>query len=263
MFTTAQAVSELERAGVQRNRIAVNREPHDDVVPGTVLEQHPAAGISIARGVTLLVSIAPTTMPDFVGHSVNDASATLSTLNARFTIQNELDGTVADGTVTDQSPAPGAPFAPAVRLTVARKPIATKLGDLKAAGAKPAQSDFETIAGTQYLHSLTWNTTVCANSPPIDVTYNLAGRYRELLATAGLASETENPGAQVHFDIQVDGTNVLAGDLNAQTPVPIDIDLTKHQRLELVFTPNAASSPICSNARVALGRARLLSLGYG
>jgi hypothetical protein len=270
-FTRSQALTELRDAGVDAARIQIALRPRQDVAPGTVLQQHPAPGITVTGRVVLIVSRAPATMPNFVGSGINSARATLSTLGISLTMNVELNSTVADGTVLRQTPAPGTPFTSAVELVVARTPVVTDLGDLAAIGAAPQQSDTATIAGTVYPDSLTWSASVCPGALPVDVAFALGGHYRELSAYAGLATGTANPTDRMHLDVRVDGTIVLAHDLDAQAPVPIVLDVTKHQRIDFAFTPVATTAPgtpgapggpggpKCEDNTVVLGTAHLLS----
>jgi hypothetical protein len=270
-FTRGQAVSQLRNAGVSGGQIKITVRPRQNVAPGTVLEQHPAPGITVTGAVILIVSKAPTMMPNFVGGDINAARVTLSTLSISLTMRVELDSTVPDGTVLRQTPDAGTPFARAITLIVARTPVVTPLGDLTATGVTPKQSDAETIAGTSYADSLTWSDSVCPGARPIDVQFDLGGHYRELTATAGLAAETANPTDRIHLDVRVDGVIVLARDLDTQTPVPIVLDVTKHQRLDIAFTAVAATAPgtpgapggpggpKCATATIVLGSAQLLS----
>jgi NPCBM/NEW2 domain/PASTA domain/zinc-ribbon domain len=255
-----QAFARLGRAGIPPDRVTVKTTPRTDVAPGTVLTQDPAAGLAPSGRVTLTISKAPAKMPNFVGHRINAARATLSTLNVTLTTDDALDGTVADGTILDQSPAAGAPFADALHLTVARTPVPTNLGDLQAVGPAPERSSSQTISGTAYADSLFWDTSVCPGSAPTKVTYNLDARYRRFVAIAGLGSETERAADQVRIHITVDGTVVLAGVLDERRTVPVALDVTGHNQLLLTFTPVPGNSPNCTTAKPALGRARLLAI---
>jgi len=69
--------------------------------------------------VLLTVSKVPPKMPDFVGHGINAARATLSSLNVTFTITDVIDAGVSEGTVLSQVPAAGAPSV-APRLSTMR-----------------------------------------------------------------------------------------------------------------------------------------------
>jgi hypothetical protein len=74
-----------------------------------------------------------------------------------------------------------------------------------------------------------------------------------------LSSDTQDPGDQVLLNISVDGAVVETRNLDRQTPVAIDIDLTMRQKLALTFTPIGGGDPKCSTANAALGHARLSS----
>lgn len=259
-LTRAEATSRLARSGIAADRVIVSTKPRTDVAPGTVLAQDPAPGLVATGKVTLTISSAPSTMPNLVGHNINSASAMLSTLNITFTTEDVLDATVADGTVVQQDPAANAPFARAIHLTVARTPIPTNLADLEAVGPAPTRSSTQTIAGRAFKFGLFWDTSVCPGAAPVQVTYNLDGRYRQFAAIAGLGSESDNATDQVRIHVSIDGTVVLAGVLDKQRTVPIALDVTKHSQLELTFTQVPNNSPTCSTAKSGLGRARLFAI---
>jgi hypothetical protein len=257
-FKVKGAITLLAREGVDVKQILVRRVPRENVGPGTVVQQDPPAGMIVEDGVLLTVSRPPDKMPNFVGKGINAARATLSTLDVKLTVDEALETHLSDGTVLEQTPAGGTPFAKAVHLTVARRPIPTNLGDLYGTGSAPTKADRATIAATAYPDSLLWDVSVCPGAAPPTVTYELGGHYRKLVATAGLSAD-QDPADQVHLDLIVDGSVGLARNLDPQTPVPVDVDLTGHQQLVLMFTPIGGGDPNCATAQAALGRAHLLS----
>jgi hypothetical protein len=259
-FKLSQAITALEKDGVDSGEIDVVRVARTDMSPGTVINQIPSAGMTVDQGVTLTAARAPDTVPNFVGKGVNTVLATLSTLDVKFTVEDLLDAAVSDGTVLAQSPAAGSPFSPTVRLTIARKPIPTNLADLTGTGAPPTPSGATTLAGVAYPDSLSWRVPVCPGTQPVTVSYLLAGHYRKLTTTAGVSADPANPADQVHLDIAVDGVVVVSRNLDQQSSVPVDIDLVAHQQLALTFTAVGATGPRCWNAEATLGRARLLSI---
>jgi hypothetical protein len=262
-FQLSEALAILNREGVDAEHVTVVRVPHLNLGPGTVFEQEPQPGINVFDRVTLTVSRAPDKMPDFVGRNVNAVRATLTTLDVRVTIQDLLDPTHTDGTVLEQTPPKGAPFANAVRLTVSRKPIPTNLGDLTGIGTAPIQTASTTIAGTVYKRSLVWNVSVCPAVPPLSVIYALDGHYRKLLATAGLNPEIQDRADRVHLDITVDGAVVFTRNLDYLNAIPVDIDVTGRKHLVLTLTPLGGGDPRCANAPATLGYPRLLSTADG
>ncbi|MDQ1509663.1 MAG: hypothetical protein QOG50_1507 [Actinomycetota bacterium] len=257
-FKVTEAVSSLAREGVDPKQIMVNRVPRENVGPGTVIDQDPQAGMNVEDFVRLTVSRAPDKVPNFVGKDINTARATLSTLDVTLTVDNALAVSVSDGIVMQQSPAAGAPFAKAIRLTVARKPILINLGDLNLIGSTPMKSA-ATIGATAFPNSLIWDVSVCPGAPTVTASYALGGHYRKLFATAGLSSGTQDPADRVHLDVTVDGEAVMSRSLDLQTPVPIDIDLTGRKRLVLTFTPVGGGDPKCANAAATLGHAQVVS----
>jgi hypothetical protein len=258
-FKLPEARALLRREGVTPEQISVVREQRKDVAPGTVVGQTPRSGMNVVEGVTLTVARLPDKTPNFVGKGINASSATLATLGVKLTIDDALNATVSDGKVLDQTPAAGAPFAKAIRLTVARRPIPTNLGDLNGVGTAPAETTTATIAGTVSRNSAVWQVPVCPGAPPVSVSYLLAGHYNKFAAIAGLRSDNQDPADRVRLDIAVDGVAVFSRDLDMLSTVPIDIDLTDHQQLALTFTPLAGGDPTCRDAPATLGQGRVVA----
>jgi hypothetical protein len=258
-YSKADAISQLTRAGLPAKLITVKTVSRVDVAPGTVVDQAPAAGLTIDTRVLLTVATAPATMPDFTGHGINAARATLSTLDVTIVIDDAIDASVSEGTVLRQVPAAGAPFAHSITLTVSHKPITTKLGDLTPTGDQPIEGESE-IAGTTYRGSVLWRMSVCPGSTAVTATYDLGSRYRRFLATAGLGAETVNPADRVHLDIRVDGVVVLSRNLDKPTPVPVDLDVTQHNQIVFTITPLIPGPQECTPTFASLGHARLLAI---
>ena len=258
-FKLPEARAVLRREGVDPKQISVVRQQRKDVAPGTVVGQTPRSGMNVVEGVMLTVARLPDKMPNFVGKGINTSSATLATLGVKLTIDDALNATVSNGKVLDQTPAAGAPFAKAIRLTVARRPIPTNLGDLNGVGTAPAETTTATIAGALYPNSAVWEIPVCPGAPPVSVSYLLAGHYNKLAATAGLRSDNQDPADRVRLDIAVDGVVVLSRNLDMLSAVSVEIDLTDHQQLALTFTPLAGGDPTCRNAPATLGQGRVVS----
>ena len=191
-YQLSEALSILEREGVDAKQVTVTRVPRLNMGPGTVFEQDPQPGINVFDGVRLTVSRAPDKMPDFVGRGINAARATLTTLDVKVTIQDLLDPTHTDGTVLEQTPPKDAPFANAVRLTgfaqadphQPRRPHrhrdrADRDGRDDRGNRVPAQPGVGHIG--------------VPRAPPVSVAYALDGHYRKLLATTGLGPDTPGP----------------------------------------------------------------------
>ncbi len=262
-YRLSEALALLEREGIDAEEVAVTRVPRLNMGPGTVFEQVPQPGVNVSERVVLTVSRAPDKMPDFVGRHVNAVRATLTTLDVKVTIRDLLDPTHSDGTVLEQTPAGGTPFASAARLTVSRKPIPTNLGDLTGIGDSPIEVASATIAGTPYRRSLVWNISVCPGVPPVSIAYPLDGHYRKLLATAGLSPENEDGADRVHMEISVDGTVVFNRNIDDQNATPVDIDVTGRKHLVFTLAPLGGGDPRCANAPATLGYPRLLSTANG
>ena len=108
----AQAISELEDAGLEVGTITPVPAADDTQEPGTVLEQDPPAGDEVDRGtnVDLTIVAAPdqVAIPDLEGSSVEEAQAALIELGLEPAGPvEEPSDTVDEGSVTRTDPASG------------------------------------------------------------------------------------------------------------------------------------------------------------
>ena len=104
--TLADATNALSGRGLS---IAVaERVPSDQIAPGVILSQNPAAGSPLARGSTVDVTVsaaAPTVaVPDVGGRSASDASAILRQAGFRSDVEYVVDPGATAGAVLKQSP---------------------------------------------------------------------------------------------------------------------------------------------------------------
>ena len=100
-LTTEEAVEELKNAGLELNP-NVRRESSDNVPEGIILGQQPAGGTQIAKGsrIAITVSSGPkmVQVPSLVGLNVEQATATLSSLQLRSTV-TRVDSAKPEGEV--------------------------------------------------------------------------------------------------------------------------------------------------------------------
>ncbi|OEX93190.1 serine/threonine protein kinase [Corynebacterium sp. BCW_4722] len=100
-LTTEEAMEELEKAGLELNP-NVRRESDSNIPEGIILGQQPVGGTQIAKGsrISITVSSGPDMIqvPSLVGLNVEQATATLSSLNLRATVTH-VDSARPDGEV--------------------------------------------------------------------------------------------------------------------------------------------------------------------
>ena len=100
-LTTDEAIEELEKAGLELNP-NVRRESSDNIEEGIILGQQPAGGTQIAKGsrIAITVSSGPdmVQVPSLVGLNVEQATATLSSLQLRATV-TKVDSERPEGEV--------------------------------------------------------------------------------------------------------------------------------------------------------------------
>ena len=100
-LTTEEAVEELKKAGLELNP-NVRRESSDNIPDGIILGQQPAGGTQIAKGsrIAITVSSGPkmVQVPSLVGLNVEQATATLSSLQLRSTV-TRVDSAKPEGEV--------------------------------------------------------------------------------------------------------------------------------------------------------------------
>src|SRR6185436_4454223 len=119
----AQAIGELEDAGIEVGTITPVQAADDTEEPGTILEQDPAAGDEVDRGtkVDLTIVAAPdqVSIPDLEGSSVEDAQAALLDLGLEpGGPTEEPSDTVPEGAVTRTDTASGQEVEPGSTVTI-------------------------------------------------------------------------------------------------------------------------------------------------
>ena len=119
----AQAISEIEDAGLEVGTITPVAAADETQEPGTVLEQDPAAGDEVDRGtavdLTIVESPELVAIPDLEGASVEEAQATLIGLGLEPTGPvEEPSDTVDEGSVTRTDPASGEEVDPGSTVTI-------------------------------------------------------------------------------------------------------------------------------------------------
>jgi serine/threonine-protein kinase len=119
----AQAISEIEDAGLEVGTITPLAAADETQEPGTVVEQDPAAGDEVERGtavdLTIVESPALVPIPDLEGSSVEEAEAALLELGLEPTDPvEEPSDTVDEGSVTRTDPGSGEEVDPGSTVTI-------------------------------------------------------------------------------------------------------------------------------------------------
>ena len=100
-LTAEEAIEELKKAGLELNP-NVRRESSDNIEEGVITSQQPAGGTQIAKGsrIAITVSSGPemVQVPSLVGLNVEQATATLSSLQLRSTVTS-VDSAKPEGQV--------------------------------------------------------------------------------------------------------------------------------------------------------------------
>jgi serine/threonine-protein kinase len=155
----AQALSELEDAGLEVGTITLVAAADETQEPGTVVEQDPAAGDEVERGtavdLTIVESPALVAIPDLEGSSVEEAQAALLELELEPAgPQEEPSDTVDEGLVTRSDPASGEEVEPGSTVTifVSSGPGTVVVPDVTCQSFGSAQSDLRS-AGFEPIRS--------------------------------------------------------------------------------------------------------------
>jgi beta-lactam-binding protein with PASTA domain/predicted Ser/Thr protein kinase len=155
----AQAISEIEEAGLEVGTITPVAAADETQEPGTVVEQDPAAGDEVERGtavdLTIVESPALVAIPDLEGSSVEDAQAALLELELEPAgPQEEPSDTVDEGLVTRSDPASGEEVEPGSTVTifVSSGPGTVVVPDVTCQSFGSAQSDLRS-AGFEPIRS--------------------------------------------------------------------------------------------------------------
>ena len=155
----AQAISEIEDAGLEVGTITPVAAADETQEPGTVVEQDPAAGDEVERGtavdLTIVESPALVPIPDLEGSSVEEAQAALLELELEPAgPQEEPSDTVDEGLVTRSDPASGEEVEPGSTVTifVSSGPGTVVVPDVTCQSFGSAQSDLRS-AGFEPIRS--------------------------------------------------------------------------------------------------------------
>jgi len=155
----AQAISEIEDAGLEVGTITPVTAADETQEPGTVVEQDPAAGDEVERGtavdLTIVESPALVAIPDLEGSSVEEAQAALLELELEPAgPQEEPSDTVDEGLVTRSDPASGEEVEPGstVMIFVSSGPGTVVVPDVTCQSFGSAQSDLRS-AGFEPIRS--------------------------------------------------------------------------------------------------------------
>jgi len=119
----AQAISELEDAGLEVGTLTPVAAADETQEPGTVVEQDPAAGDEVERGtavdLTIVESPSVVAIPELEGSSVEEAQTTLIGLGLEPTDPvEEPSETVDEGSVTRTDPGSGEEVDPGSTVTI-------------------------------------------------------------------------------------------------------------------------------------------------
>ena len=123
--TVEEATKQLEDGGLKLGEIV--EEPSDEVEPGIVISQAPAAGTSQPPDteVSLTVSTGPDSvlLEDLTGRSARDAASTLESLGLTVQSVDEFHPTIEVGSVIRTEPGPGpVPIESTVLLVISKGP---------------------------------------------------------------------------------------------------------------------------------------------
>jgi beta-lactam-binding protein with PASTA domain/predicted Ser/Thr protein kinase len=106
----ADAISELNDAGLAIAEVKQETPKDSDIEPGEVIRTDPEEGEEVEKStkVTLFVASNSLTMDDYLGDSVDEARRKLIDLGFEVKVQLREEENIAAGTVVGQSPRPGA-----------------------------------------------------------------------------------------------------------------------------------------------------------
>lgn len=144
--TIQAARRELERAGLVPD---VERQYHEEVPEGRVIDQNPRAGntMEVGQDVALVVSRGkpPVEVPDVVGRGREEATAVLQGAGLRVEVAERYSDDVARGRVVRQQPVAGTTVrrGDAVRIVVSLGPRRFPMPDVIGMARAPAVSRLE------------------------------------------------------------------------------------------------------------------------
>ena len=216
-FATAQA--ELAAVGFE----AVLDEREGPLPHGVVIESSPSSGTPADPelvGVTVVIHRAPAELPTFVGLDEQDAVALAKDFGIVVDVLEVLatDGSTRDS-VTAQEPAAGSPFAPAVSLTLTRRPAVRYLNELELivwdgvgypSVNAPFDHDYDAtvgVGGQNYSRSLSTNPK---GTETAFYEFHLGGNYEWFNAFVGI-DPLAYTGSVLRFEVYADGQLIDGG----------------------------------------------------
>jgi serine/threonine-protein kinase len=211
-----------------------------------------------SNGAEVVAGASAGTMPDVVGAPVDVVTTRLVASGLPSpTVLEQIDTEVTDGQVLSQTPAAGTARPSAIALVVARAPVVTYLQDLSAVHDDPDLGP-RNVAGHAYPHSIHSTTSSCDTSHTVE--YNLAKRYRQVDATAGLADSSRNRGGRVLFEAFLDARPVFAQTVGLGQAAPVRVNAQGSTRLTLQITYVGPHTATCLEDTAVWGDARLLGV---
>ncbi|MGZ4258322.1 MAG: PASTA domain-containing protein, partial [Gaiellaceae bacterium] len=167
--TRDDAVATLTNAGLTYAVVSV----HSDKPPDTVTGQFPHPGTKVKKGSKVQINVStgpqPVSVPNVVGQSFDQASATLQ--NAGFGVKRmNVDSNQPADTVVSQSPSGSAAPGATITLSVSKGPKQSTVPDVTSEDEASAKSDlqaagFRVIVQTQSVTDPGLNGIVLSQSP--------------------------------------------------------------------------------------------------
>jgi hypothetical protein len=171
-------------------------------------------------------------VPAVTGLSLSQAQRALVNAGLRVQVDETLDDTVADNTVTAQDPVEGMSVAKGstVTLTVARRAVGVFLSTLEPVdyqGSYYVQT--ASLNGKSYVRAVT-SQTVCGTSSSLQ--YDLGRHFQKFTMTAGLSDDSSSDGV-LQIDVILDGRSIFSQNSTLGAPVTVDVDVSGGLRLEI------------------------------
>lgn len=181
-------------------------------------------------------------VPAVTGLQLSRATTAISQAGLKLVINEVVDESVADGTVTAQTPEAGAavPADKTVSLTVARKPVVSYLNDHdlveKNSSGYSYDTGSSTVNGQLYTHSL-WMSTSGYSDVGVSgsVQWDLSRAYQSVSGVVGLSDSTSS-GSQYRIELLGDNRVLYTKDLGFGQTEDFSIDVTGVLRLQLRVT---------------------------
>jgi hypothetical protein len=193
----------------------------------------------------------PEEVPNLVGKTLDEARALVDGTGITLKVVNVASETEASGTIVDQDPPAGDPYADTIVVSVARPPVKTFLADLTPVEGDTPSAASLTINAKTYTHAL-YYTSCDGNWADLftnTVGYDLGRGYTSFDTEVGITDDSA-AGGTAKFEILGDGRLLGEATVGLGETKRLEADVTGVLRLKIVVSGLTCGSDDSSSTDV-------------